>query len=111
VVVSGITPLLPGGAIYRGLYKMTEGDVLGIVSLAGAVVTAVALAAGVILGEYIAQPLKREARRLENKMSGPRLVGPLRVRRSRREERERRRRERSKGREDSEKPRRRVPVG
>jgi uncharacterized membrane protein YjjP (DUF1212 family) len=88
--------LLTGGAIYRGLYKMMEGDVLGISSLAGAVVIAVALASGVILGEYIAQPLKREARRLETKMSGPRLVGPLRVRRSRREERERRRRERAK---------------
>jgi uncharacterized membrane protein YjjP (DUF1212 family) len=94
VVVSGITPLLPGGSIYRGLYKMTEGDVLGISSLAGAVVIAVALASGVILGEYIAQPLRREARRLETKMSGPRLVGPLRVRRSRRDERDRRRRER-----------------
>jgi uncharacterized membrane protein YjjP (DUF1212 family) len=96
VVVSGITPLLPGGSIYRGLYKMTEGDVLGISSLASAVVIAVALASGVILGEYIAQPLKREARRLETKMSGPRLVGPLRVRRSRRDERERRRRQRAK---------------
>jgi uncharacterized membrane protein YjjP (DUF1212 family) len=94
VVVSGITPLLPGGAIYRGLYKLTEGNVLGITDLLGAVVIAVALAAGVILGEYIAQPLKREARRLETKMSGPRLVGPLRVRRSRRDERERRRRQR-----------------
>jgi len=92
VVVSGIIPLLPGGAIYRGLYKLTEGDVLGITDLLGAVVIAVALAAGVILGEYIAQPLKREARRLETKMSGPRLVGPLRVRRTRRDERERRRR-------------------
>ncbi len=96
VVVSGIIPLLPGGSIYRGLYKMMEGDVLGISSLAGAVVIAVALAAGVILGEYIAQPLKREARRLETKMAGPRLVGPLRVRRSRRDERERRRRQREK---------------
>ncbi|MGH3356901.1 MAG: threonine/serine ThrE exporter family protein [Nocardioidaceae bacterium] len=95
VVVSGMTPLLPGGSIYRGLYRMTEGDVLGIADLANAVVIAVALAAGVIFGEYIAQPLKREARRLETKMSGPRLVGPLRVRRTRREERERRRRERA----------------
>lgn len=96
VVVSGIIPLLPGSSIYRGLYKMSEGDVLGISSLAGAVVIAVALASGVILGEYVAQPLKREARRLETKMSGPRLVGPLRVRRSRREERDRRRRQRAK---------------
>jgi hypothetical protein len=34
----------------------------------------------VILGEYIAQPLKREARRLEDRLAGPRLVGPLRAR-------------------------------
>jgi len=92
-----MTPLLPGGSIYRGLYKMQDGDILGLSSLVGAVVIAVALAAGVILGEYVAQPLKREARRLETKMSGPRLVGPLRVRRTRRDERERRRRQRAKG--------------
>jgi hypothetical protein len=45
---------------------------------------AIALASGVILGEYIAQPLKREARRLESRLSGPRLVGPLRTRTERR---------------------------
>ncbi len=45
---------------------------------------AVALASGVILGEYVAQPLKREARRLESRLSGPRLVGPLRARAVRR---------------------------
>jgi uncharacterized membrane protein YjjP (DUF1212 family) len=95
VVVSGMTPLLPGGAIYSGLYKVQAGDILGFTSLVGAVVIAVALAAGVILGEYFAQPLKREAKRLETKMSGPRLVGPLRVRRTRRSDRERRRRERA----------------
>ena len=107
VVVSGIVPLLPGGAIYRGLYKLTEGDVLGISDLLGAVVVAVGLASGVIFGEYIAQPLKREARRLETKMSGPRLVGPLRVRRSRRDDRERRRR----ARERQERERAGAPVG
>ena len=31
-----------------------------------------------ILGEYVAQPLKREARRLETRLAGPRLVGPMR---------------------------------
>ena len=41
---------------------------------------AVALAAGVILGEYLAQPLKRESRRLEDRLAGPRLVGPFRAR-------------------------------
>ena len=37
-----------------------------------------------IFGEYLAQPLKREARKLEGQLSGPRLVGPLRVRSVRR---------------------------
>ena len=41
---------------------------------------AISLASGVILGEFIAQPLKREARRLESRLAGPRLVGPLRAR-------------------------------
>ena len=40
--------------------------------------TALALAAGVILGQYLAQPLKREAHRLETRLSGPRMVGPFR---------------------------------
>ena len=33
-----------------------------------------------ILGEYVAQPVKRKARRLEYRLAGPRLVGPSRVR-------------------------------
>ena len=37
-----------------------------------------------ILGEYVAQPLRREARRMERRLSGPRLVGPLRARAARR---------------------------
>jgi hypothetical protein len=41
---------------------------------------AIALASGVILGEYVAQPLKREARKLESRLAGPRLVGPFRAR-------------------------------
>ena len=43
-----------------------------------------------ILGEYVAQPLKREAHKLENRLSGPRLVGPLRTRTGRMAQRERR---------------------
>jgi hypothetical protein len=41
---------------------------------------AISLSSGVILGEYMAQPLKREARRLESRLAGPRLVGPFRAR-------------------------------
>jgi uncharacterized membrane protein YjjB (DUF3815 family) len=50
----------------------------GVLQLASALATALALAAGVILGQYLAQPLKREAQRLEIRLSGPRMVGPLR---------------------------------
>ena len=79
IVVSSIVPLLPGLSIYRGLYLLSEGG-NGLLSMINAAAIAIALASGVIFGEYIAQPLKREARRLEGRLSGPRLVGPLRAR-------------------------------
>jgi uncharacterized membrane protein YjjP (DUF1212 family) len=84
VVVSAIVPLLPGLSIYRGLAQMTQGGSAGLLSMVNAAAVAIALSSGVILGEYVAQPLKREARRLEGKLAGPRLVGPLRVRSARR---------------------------
>lgn len=77
VVVSAIIPLLPGLTIFRGLFLLTENSVAGLFTLSTAMSVGVALAAGVYLGESIAQPLKREARRLENRLAGPRLVGPL----------------------------------
>ena len=79
VVVSTIVPLLPGLSIYRGLSLLSEGST-GLLEIIDAAAIAIALASGVIFGEYVAQPLKREARRLESRMSGPRLVGPTRVR-------------------------------
>lgn len=85
VVVPAIIPLLPGLSIYRGLSLIAEGDTFGILAMATAVGIAIALSSGVILGEYVAQPLKREARRLEHRLSGPRLVGPLRARSVKRE--------------------------
>jgi uncharacterized membrane protein YjjP (DUF1212 family) len=85
VVVSAIVPLLPGLSIYRALSEMAAGDTAGILSMATAAAIAIALASGVILGEYVAQPLKREVRRLEDRLSGPRLVGPLRARAVKRE--------------------------
>ncbi|UPK74142.1 threonine/serine exporter family protein [Nocardioidaceae bacterium SCSIO 66511] len=82
VVVSvGIVAMLPGGEIYRGLYLLlveVPASFEGVVRLLSAITTAVALAAGAILGEYIAQPLARTAGRLETRLAGPRLVGPLR---------------------------------
>jgi len=85
VVVSAIVPLLPGLSIYRSLSLMAVGDTLGIFSMVTAAAIAISLAAGVILGEYIAQPLRREVRRLEHRLSGPRLVGQLRGRAVKRE--------------------------
>lgn len=84
VVVAAIVPLLPGVSIYRGLSLLADDDYAGILAMISAVAIAISLAAGVILGEYIAQPLRREARRLEQRLSGPRLVGPFRARRERR---------------------------
>lgn len=88
VVVSAVVPMLPGLSIYRGLSLLTENSYQaseGILALMTAGSVALALASGVILGEYVAQPVRREAHRLENRLAGPRLVGPLRTtRRSRR---------------------------
>jgi uncharacterized membrane protein YjjB (DUF3815 family) len=80
VVVSAIVPLLPGLSIFRGLALMASGDSYGVLAMVTAAGIAISLASGVILGEFIAQPLKREARRLEDRLAGPRLVGPLRAR-------------------------------
>ncbi len=80
VVVPAIVPMLPGLLIYRGLTLLSEGGSAtsqGLLAMAGAISVALALASGVILGEYIAQPLKREAARVEARLSGPRLVGPV----------------------------------
>lgn len=83
IVVSAVVPMLPGIAIYRGLSLLSEGSSratsFGLVHLIGAASVALAIAAGVILGEYLAQPLGREARRVEARLAGPKLVGPVQV--------------------------------
>jgi uncharacterized membrane protein YjjP (DUF1212 family) len=87
VVVSAVVPMLPGLSIYRGLTLLGEGGSgtsEGLLAMITAASVAMALAAGVILGEYVAQPVKREARRLENRLAGPRLVGPAKIRTRRR---------------------------
>ena len=82
VAVPAIVPFLPGLSIYRGLTFLADGGFFvsqGILALMTAISVAIALASGVILGEYVAQPVKREARKLESRLSGPRLVGPFRA--------------------------------
>lgn len=81
VVISAIVPMLPGLSIYRALSLLGEGSrqdtSRGLVGIITAASVALALAAGVILGEYLAQPLDREARKVESRLSGPKLVGPV----------------------------------
>ncbi|MFC6287638.1 threonine/serine exporter ThrE family protein [Nocardioides sp. GCM10027113] len=99
VVVSAVVPMLPGLSIYRGLALLAEGDQStsqGLLAMVTAASVAIALASGVILGEYVAQPLRREAAKLESRLAGPRLVGPpARTGRAAREERAAARRERA----------------
>jgi uncharacterized membrane protein YjjP (DUF1212 family) len=87
IVVSSIVPLLPGLSIYTSLTLLAAENFTGISSMITAIAVAVLLSSGVLLGEYVAQPLQREARRLERRLSGPRLVGPIRIRHARRSRR------------------------
>ncbi|MDL9936895.1 threonine/serine exporter family protein [Gordonia sp. ABSL1-1] len=60
VAVAGITPLLPGLAVYRGLYGLLNEQTLqGITWMTAALGIGCALAAGVTLGEFVARLLRR----------------------------------------------------
>ncbi|APA99407.1 hypothetical protein NS506_05361 [Nocardia seriolae] len=60
VAVAGITPLLPGLRVYRGLYALLNDELLiGFNQLFSAFAVGLALAAGVTLGEWIARDLRR----------------------------------------------------
>ncbi len=77
VAVSGITPLLPGLSTYRGLYQVGVEPGGNISTLTTAVAVGLALAAGVVLGEWLAQPVRTGLGRLERRFAGPRMAGPL----------------------------------
>jgi uncharacterized membrane protein YjjP (DUF1212 family) len=59
VAVCGIVPLLPGLAIYQGLFAIVvDADIQGgLGALVGASAVGLALAAGVTLGEYLGRPV------------------------------------------------------
>ena len=59
VAVCGIVPLLPGLAIYHGLFAIVvDADIEGgLTALVGAAAVGLALAAGVTLGEYLGRPV------------------------------------------------------
>ncbi len=71
ISVCGITPLLPGLAIYSAMFAVIEeNDVVGGTSmLIGAAGTALALAAGVTLGEFLATPLRSEMDRWQRRVN------------------------------------------
>lgn len=84
IAVSGMVPLLPGLTTYRALFELAvERSYTGLSTLMVATSVALALAAGVVLGEYLAQPVRSGLGRLERRLSGPRLAGPLRPTRRR----------------------------
>lgn len=58
--IAGITPLLPGLSLYRGMYALLSDQlIVGLSSLGAALATATALAAGVTFGEWIARRLRK----------------------------------------------------
>ncbi|WJY64308.1 hypothetical protein CATRI_11295 [Corynebacterium atrinae] len=58
--IAGITPFLPGLAVYRGMYaSMHEQMLVGFTNIALALAIACGLAAGVVLGEWVARRLRR----------------------------------------------------
>ena len=71
VAVCGIVPLLPGLAIYRGLFAIVvEADLPGGVNtLVGAAVIGLGLAAGVALGEYFGRTLRGTRDRFDRRVS------------------------------------------
>lgn len=58
--LAGITPMLPGLSIYRGMYAaLNEQMLVGFTNVALALSICSALAAGVVFGEWIARRLRR----------------------------------------------------
>jgi uncharacterized membrane protein YjjP (DUF1212 family) len=70
VAVCGIVPLLPGLAIYQGLFAIVvESDIPGgLDALVGAAAIGLGLAAGVTLGEHLGRPLSGERDRFDRRV-------------------------------------------
>jgi uncharacterized membrane protein YjjP (DUF1212 family) len=97
VIAAGITPFLPGLSIFRGLTLLATDSSKALLAMVTAAAIAIALSSGAILGEYVSQPIRREAHRWESRLAGPRLVGPHSVPGVRALRRRRRARQRAKG--------------
>jgi len=70
IAVCGIVPLLPGLAIYDGLFAIVvDADIDGgLAALVGACAIGLALAAGVTLGEYLGRPVNSARDRFDKRV-------------------------------------------
>ncbi|SHN78419.1 Uncharacterized membrane protein YjjP, DUF1212 family [Geodermatophilus obscurus] len=70
VAVCGIVPLLPGLAIYQGLFAIVvDADIQGgLAALVGAAAVGLGLAAGVTLGEYLGRPVAARRDRYDERV-------------------------------------------
>lgn len=58
--VAGVTPFLPGSGVYRSMYALlNEQTVLGLNNMFIAIGTCMALAGGVVLGEWLTRRIRR----------------------------------------------------
>lgn len=74
-IAAGIIPLLPGLAIYRAMRHLAEGDSFAGVGLLGQAMTiGLALAAGALLGEFVAQGVRGRSPR-DGMLAGLSLAG------------------------------------
>lgn len=70
-VASGIIPLLPGLTIYRGMLRFVDGESIGGITMLGqSVAIGLALAAGALLGAYIAHAARRGDPRHLRRLAG-----------------------------------------
>jgi uncharacterized membrane protein YjjB (DUF3815 family) len=61
--VPALSALLPGLTIFRGMSQLAQGSQVGIGTLLAAMTTALAIGAGIVLGDYLAAPADRALRR------------------------------------------------
>lgn len=72
-----MSPVPPPPDVRPG--ERNAGRVVRDVREIAAAAIAIALSSGAILGEYVAQPIRREAQRLDTRLAGLRMVGPHRA--------------------------------
>ncbi|CFA02855.1 putative transmembrane protein [Mycobacterium tuberculosis] len=78
---AGIMPMLPGLAVFRAVFAFAVNDTPdgGLTQLLEAAATALALGSGVVLGEFLASPLRYGAGRIGDLF---RIEGPPGLRRA-----------------------------